>query len=232
MSIDVKFDNVGLRYNEGPEVLRDVSFALESGSFHFLMGPSGAGKSSILKLLFLALRPTRGLVNLFGKDTATLSRAQLPALRRQIGVVFQDFNLIDHLSAFDNVALPLRIAGAPEPDIHQHVEELLVWVGLKDRMFARPDVLSGGEKQRVAIARAVITRPKLLLADEPTGNVDPKLGERLLMLFEQLNRHGTTVIIATHDDYLVERFSRPILSVHGGEVTNLPPRPKRRLRES
>ena len=222
MKPDVQFDNVGLRYTDGPEVLRDVSFTLTTGSFHFLTGPSGAGKSTILQLLFLALRPTRGLISLFGYDTATINGDNLPKLRKQIGVVFQDFHLIDHLSAFDNVALPLRISNVPENDIRIHVEELLIWVGLKDRMGARPNVLSGGEKQRVAIARAVISRPKLLLADEPTGNVDTSLGERLLLLFEQLNRHGTTIVIATHDDHLVQRFNKPVLALEAGEINRQP----------
>jgi cell division transport system ATP-binding protein len=200
----VRFENVGMRYASGPEVLRDVSFTLEPGSFTFLTGPSGAGKSSLLKLVFLAERPSRGLVTLFGCDLARLKRADLPALRRRIGVVFQEFRLLDHLSAFDNVALPLRLAGARPAEYRRDVEELLSWVGLGARLHAKPPTLSGGEQQRVAIARAVVAKPDLLLADEPTGNVDPDIGERLIRLFVELNRFGTTVMIATHDRALIE----------------------------
>jgi len=200
----VRFENVGMRYASGPEVLRDVSFTLESGSFTFLTGPSGAGKSSLLKLVFLAERPSRGLVTLFGCDLARLKRADLPALRRRIGVVFQEFRLLDHLSAFDNVALPLRLAGLRPAEYRRDVEELLSWVGLGARLHAKPPTLSGGEQQRVAIARAVVAKPDLLLADEPTGNVDPDMGERLIRLFVELNRFGTTVMIATHDRALIE----------------------------
>jgi len=200
----VRFENVGKRYGAGPEVLRDVSFALDPGSFTFLTGPSGAGKSTLLKLVFMAERPSRGLISLFGRDLAILKRAELPSLRRRLGVVFQEFRLLDHLSAFDNVALPLRLAGHRPTDYLRDVEELLSWVGLGERMHHRPATLSGGEQQRVAIARAVVAKPDLLLADEPTGNVDPDMGERLIRLFVELNRFGTTVMIATHDRALIE----------------------------
>ena len=199
----VRFENVGMRYGVGPEVLRDVTFLLEAGSFTFLTGPSGAGKSTLLKLMFLGEAPSRGLINLFGRDLATAKRRDFPELRRRIGVVFQDFRLLDHLSTFDNVALPLRIAGQDSRSYRQDVEELLSWVGLGDRLQARPPTLSGGEQQRVAIARAVVARPDLLLADEPTGNVDPEMGQRLIRLFEELNKLGTTVLIATHDRSLI-----------------------------
>jgi cell division transport system ATP-binding protein len=200
----VRFENVGMRYGAGPEVLRDVSFALDPGSFTFLTGPSGAGKSTLLKLVFMAERPSRGLISLFGRDLAILRRAELPSLRRRLGVVFQEFRLLDHLSAFDNVALPLRLAGHRPVDYLRDVEELLSWVGLGERMHHKPATLSGGEQQRVAIARAVVAKPDLLLADEPTGNVDPDIGERLIRLFVELNRFGTTVMIATHDRALIE----------------------------
>jgi cell division transport system ATP-binding protein len=200
----VRFENVGMRYGAGPEVLRDVSFALDPGSFTFLTGPSGAGKSTLLKLVFMGERPSRGLISLFGRDLAVLKRAELPSLRRRLGVVFQEFRLLDHLSAFDNVALPLRLAGNRPGDYLRDVEELLSWVGLGERMHHKPATLSGGEQQRVAIARAVVAKPDLLLADEPTGNVDPDMGERLIRLFVELNRFGTTVMIATHDRALIE----------------------------
>jgi cell division transport system ATP-binding protein len=218
-----RFESVGLRYGQGAEVLQDLSFALEPGSFHFLTGPSGAGKSSLLRLLYLGKLPTRGLISMFGKDVARLKRDQLAALRRRVGVVFQDFHLLDHLSALDNVALPLRVAGVAENEIQKHVPELLAWVGLGDRLHARPPVLSGGQKQRVAIARAVIGRPDLLLADEPTGNVDDTLATRLLYLFEELNKLGSTVLIATHNEGLVSRFRHhPRLHLEGGRLVPPP----------
>ncbi len=207
-----------MRYGLGPEVLRDITFHLEPGSFHFLVGPSGAGKTSLLKLLFLAHRPSRGLIGLFGNDIATTPREALPALRRRIGVVFQDFRLLSHLSAMENVALPLRIAGAADDTAREHVAELLNWVGLGHRLNARPATLSGGEKQRVAIARAVIARPRLLVADEPTGNVDPEMGLRLIQLFVELNKLGTTVVVATHNRRLIEHFGFPVLRLDGGEL--------------
>lgn len=204
----VRFENVGLRYGIGAEVLRDVSFTLESGSLHFLTGPSGAGKSSLLKLLYLAQRPSRGLISLFGEDVVTLKRDALPPLRRRIGIVFQEFRLLNHLTAYENAALPLRINGANDADVREHIEELLAWVGLSDRMQATPPTLSGGEQQRLAIARAVIGRPDLLIADEPTGNVDPEMAQRLMHLFHELNRLGTTMIIATHDIHLIDQAPR------------------------
>ncbi len=213
----VRFENVGMRYGMGTEVLRDVSFTIEAGSFHFVTGPSGAGKSTLLRLMDLACRPSRGLITLFGRDVATLPREELPRLRRRIGVVFQDFRLIDHLTALENVALPLRVAGAKPDQIRDHVAELLSWVGLADHLNAKPATLSGGQKQRVAIARAVISRPKLLLADEPTGNVDDVIAMRLFCLFEELHRIGTTVVVATHNERLVSRFSHPRIRLEGGE---------------
>jgi cell division transport system ATP-binding protein len=218
----IRFENVGMRYGIGEEVLRDVSFHLEPGSFHFLTGPSGAGKSSLLKLMYFNQRPSRGLLTMFGKDVAQLTHKDLPRLRRRIGVVFQEFRLLDHMSALDNVALPLRIAGATDAQIRDHVAELLTWVGLEERMHARPPTLSGGEKQRVAIARAVIARPSLLLADEPTGNVDPEMGKRLMHLFVELNRLGTTTVIATHDMTIVEAVNAPLMKLDRGELTLAP----------
>lgn len=207
----VTFDNVGLRYGTEPEVLRNLSFTLYPGSFYFLTGASGAGKTSLLKLLYLAQRPSRGAIRMFGKDIITMPRDQLPLFRRRLGVVFQDFRLIDHLSAFDNVALPLRVAGVREADLRKPVEDMLEWVGLSHRSHAVPSTLSGGEQQRVAIARAVIARPELLVADEPTGNVDPDMALKLLRLFEALNRLGTTVVVATHDVQLIKKVSNSLI---------------------
>jgi cell division transport system ATP-binding protein len=215
----VRFDNVGLRYGLGPEILHDISFHLEPGSFHFLTGPSGAGKSSLLQLLYLALRPTRGLITMFGQDTARAGRRELPDIRRRIGVVFQDFRLLDHLSVFDNVALALRISGQDVSKSRDHIVELLAWVGLAERLDARPPALSGGEKQRVAIARAVIARPKLLLADEPTGSVDPELGRRLIRLFVELNKFGTTILIASHDERLIAPYEALVMRLKDARLT-------------
>lgn len=215
----VRFENVGLRYGMGPEVLRDISLHLEPGSFHFLTGPSGAGKTSLLRLLFLANRPTRGLISIFGQDVATLPREQLPSIRRRIGVVFQDFRLLDHLTTFENVALPLIVREQPADQYSHDVSELIEWVGLGDRRDTYPPTLSGGEKQRAAIARAVVGRPQLLLADEPTGNVDPALARRLLRLFIELNKLGTTIVIATHDVNLIEQFPIPRMILERNELT-------------
>lgn len=207
-----------MRYGMGPEVLRDVTFTLEPGSFHLLTGPSGAGKTSLLKLLYLAERPYRGLITMFGQDVAALDRKQMPLLRRRIGVVFQDFRLIDHLSVFENVALPRVVMGQMEGSYRTEVEELLAWVGLGHRLNAKPPTLSGGEKQRVAIARAVVAKPELLLADEPTGNVDPEIGARIMRLFTELHRLGACVMIATHDQRIIERMPARIFRLAEGRL--------------
>jgi cell division transport system ATP-binding protein len=214
----VRFEHVGLRYGLGPEVLRDLTFRIDSHSFQFLTGPSGAGKSSLLRMLFLSLRPSRGLATIFGHDVGTLSKDALSTLRRRIGIVFQDFRLLDHMTTFENVALPLRILGQSAQSYGAEVVELLNWVGLGERIEALPPVLSGGEKQRAAIARAVIARPQLLLADEPTGNVDPSLAQRLLRLFVELHRSGTSVVIATHDIALMDQFDARRLVLHEGRL--------------
>src|SRR5437868_7363190 len=216
-----EFDGVGLRYGTGAEVLRDLDFRLRTGSFYFLTGPSGAGKTSLLKLLYLAQRPTRGRIKLFSEELSDAPREALPPFRRRIGVVFQDFRLVRHLSAFDNVALPLRVAGAREEEVEGPVREMLAWVGLADRASARPATLSGGEQQRVAIARAVIGRPELLVADEPTGNVDPDMARRLLFLFDSLNKLGTTIVVATHDLHLLTEIQRAeMLRLDRGQIAD------------
>ena len=214
----ISFENVGLRYGMGPEILRDLTFEIAPRSFQFLTGPSGAGKTSLIRLLFMSLKPTRGLVRVFGRDTATVGRDELPGLRRRIGVVFQDFRLLDHLTTYENVALPLRVLGKEEASYRADVVELLDWVGLGDRMGAFPPILSGGEKQRAAIARALITQPEILLADEPTGNVDPPLARRLLRLFSELNRLGTSVLIATHDVALMDRYDARRIVLADGRI--------------
>ena len=219
----LRFSNVSMRYGRGPEVLSDVSLSLPRGSFHFVTGPSGAGKSSLLKLIYLAARPAAGSVRLFGEDVTGMAPKDQPKVRRRIGVVFQDLLLLDHLSAFDNTALPLRIAGHKASEYRNDVAELLTWVGLGQRMHALPPTLAGGEKQRLAIARAVVNRPEILLADEPTGNVDHDMALRIYRLFVELNRLGTTVIIATHDQDLVARSARPVLHLDRGRLKPMPP---------
>jgi cell division transport system ATP-binding protein len=202
----IRFENVGLRYGLGAEVLRDLNFSISPRSFQFLTGPSGAGKTTLLRLMLLSLQPTRGVIHVFGENASQLDKPKMTSLRRRIGVVFQDFRLLDHLTTYENVALPLRVMGQSEPKYRSEVVELLRWVGLGERMNALPAVLSGGEKQRTAIARALIARPELLLADEPTGNVDPAMAWRLLRLFVELHKSGTAVIIATHDLALMDQF--------------------------
>ncbi|MEL6790748.1 MAG: cell division ATP-binding protein FtsE [Pseudomonadota bacterium] len=237
----VEFDKVGLIYGEtgdaarldatsdeavttdGHAALQDVSFSLEEGEFRFLTGPSGAGKTSLLKLMYLALRPTRGRLTLFDQDVAGLARHELPPLRRRIGVVFQEFRLLDHLSAFENVALPMKVAGVNHNQYREDVSELLNWVGLGDRMGALPPTLSGGEKQRVALARALVAKPELILADEPTGNVDPVMAERIMKLIVELNKLGSAVIVATHDLDLVRRLNKPTLSLKQGRLHAVTP---------
>ena len=215
----IEFTNVGLRYGHGPEILRDLNFNIEPGSFHFLTGPSGSGKTSLLRLLLLSLKPSRGTVRMFGRDVGNLDQDALLEMRRHIGIVFQEFRLLDHLTTFENVALPLRVLGQPESAYRGNVTELLEWVGLGERMEALPSVLSGGEKQRAAIARAVIGRPDILLADEPTGNVDPDLSLRLVRLFAELNKLGTTIILATHELPLLDSFDFPRMALADGEIT-------------
>jgi cell division transport system ATP-binding protein len=215
----IRFENVGLRYGVGPEVLRDLSFEIAPKSFQFLTGPPGAGKTSLIRLFFLAQRPTRGLISVFGREVSSITKSELPPFRRRIGVVFQDFRLLDHLTTFENVALPFRVQGREEPSYRADVVDLLRWVGLGDRIHAYPPILSGGEKQRAAIARALITRPEILLADEPTGNVDPPLAKRLMRLFIELNKLGTSVVIATHDINLMNQFEARRLVLEDGRLT-------------
>lgn len=216
----VGFDGVGLTYDGEQEILRDLSFSLGEGEFRFLTGPSGAGKTSLLKLIYLGHRPTRGRITLFGEDATGAPREALPALRRRIGVVFQEFRLLDHLTAYENVALPMKVAGINQNQYREDVRELLNWVGLGDRINARPPSLSGGEKQRVALARALVSKPDLILADEPTGNVDPVMGEKIMKLFIELNKLGAAVIVATHDIPLIEALGKPTISLQSGRLAD------------
>jgi cell division transport system ATP-binding protein len=215
----VRLDGVSVRYGDGPEVLKAVDFALAPGSFHFVTGPSGAGKTTLLRLISLAARPSEGRLWIFGQDVTRPGPSAKPAVRRRIGGVYQDLLLLDHLSVFDNAALPLRVSGRRTSEYRADVAELLSWVGLGQRMADMPPTLAGGEKQRLAIARAVVNRPEILLADEPTGNVDQEMALRLFRLFVELNRLGTTVLIATHDQDLVARSNKPVLHLEAGRLT-------------
>lgn len=214
----IQFENVGLRYGHEPEVLSDLSFDLPANSFQFLTGPSGAGKTSLLRMMLLSIKPTRGIIRVFGQEATTIARGDMPRIRKDIGVVFQDFRLLGHLTTYENVALPLKVRGQDESSFKKDVTELLKWVGLGDRMHVLPPVLSGGEKQRAAIARALIDRPKVLLADEPTGNVDPPLARRLLRLFIELHRSGTSVVIATHDLSLMDQYEARRIVINEGRL--------------
>lgn len=207
-----------MRYGNGAEVLHDIRLRLASGSFHFLTGPSGAGKSSLLRVLSLAQPVARGQLVIFGRDAVGLERAELGELQRRIGVVFQDFRLLDHLSAFENVALPLRLAGAENAQIAEHVGELLGWLGLGEAAQKPPPELSMGQRQLVAVGRAVVGRPSLLLADEPTSSVDGGHARRVLHLLLSLHRLGTTVVVATHNDRLVRQHGFPVLEMARGRL--------------
>jgi cell division ATP-binding protein ftsE len=219
----IEMHNVGIRYGQGPEILSDIKLCLKKGSFHFLTGKSGAGKTSLLSMMYLAQKPSRGVMGVFGKNINFANRDSLSLLRRKIGVVFQDFRLLEHMTAFDNVALPLRICGMNDREVRKRVTELLQWVELERNMYAKASTLSGGEKQRIAIARAVINRPELLLADEPTGNVDNDIAPKLMKLFVELNKLGTTVVIATHSEKLITDFMYPRLHLQNRSLRVYPP---------
>ncbi len=219
----VDMQNVSIRYGSNPEVLSDIKLSLARGSFHFLTGKSGAGKTSLLSLMYLALKPYLGTVTVFGTNVGFASRDTMALMRRRIGVVFQDFRLLEHLSAYDNVAVPLRIRGMSENEIRKRVKELLMWVELDKSMDKICATLSGGEKQRVAIARAVINRPDMLLADEPTGNVDDDIAQKLMKLFVELNRLGTTVVIATHSQELINNYNYPRIHLENKNLKIFPP---------
>ena len=195
-------DKVSFGYDRG-ETLSDLSAEIAPGSFHFLTGPSGAGKTTLMKLLYLEHRPSRGLFELFGEEPSALGPAAVAQMRRRIGIIFQAARLLDHLSVLDNIALPLVAGGKRVADYLEEITELVRWVGLEHRGDALPPQLSAGEKQRAAIARAVVNAPDLILADEPTGNIDPEMGGRILRLLIELNRLGKTVVLATHDLGLV-----------------------------
>jgi cell division transport system ATP-binding protein len=217
----IEFEGAGFSY-DARVVLRPITLRLEAGSMHFLTGRSGAGKTTLLKLIYLALTPTVGRLKVFGADTATLSRAQAAAMRRGMGLVLQDCDLLDHMTLLDNIALPLRVTGQSPTARLDDIVELARWVGLGDRLDAHPRELSSGERQRAAVARAIVTAPPLVIADEPTGDVDEEAAGRILELFLEMNRAGTTVLVATHDMSLIRRAQgrgkARTLRIENGEV--------------
>jgi len=214
----IRFDHVWKRYPNGREALCDLSLDVERGEMAFLTGHSGAGKSTLLKLIALIERPTRGTLVVNGQNTATVTRSKIPAFRRQIGVVFQDHKLLMDRPVYDNVGLPLVIAGVPEKEIDKRVRASLDQVGLLGRERNRPIELSTGEQQRVGIARAIIGKPALLIADEPTGNLDPDLAVEIMNIFKRFNEVGVTVLIASHDIHLIERYGVRRVIIEGGRA--------------
>jgi cell division transport system ATP-binding protein len=216
----ITLSHVGLRYDGGPEVLTDINLSIHEDSFYFLSGASGSGKTSLINILSIAKLPSRGDIDVFGQDITKISKAKRAEMRQKIGVIFQDFRLINHLSVYDNIALPLRLANLPETKIKQAVNDMADWIGLKDYLKTKPHFLSGGQQQRVAIARAVITKPKILLADEPTGNLDDPMGEKIMALFEELNKAGTSIIMATHNRLIMKKFDHPVLTLKQGVLTS------------
>lgn len=214
----VSCKQLSMQYGPDRPILHNVNFSLDHGSFHFLTGPSGAGKSTLLGLLSLSLHPSRGNIRMFGTDLSSLPHSYYPMLRRRVGMVFQDFRLLNHLTVAQNVALPLKIAGGDPIAIMHNVDEILDWIGMRDYAESFPQTLSGGQKQRVAIARAVVSKPDIILADEPTGNLDYNLSVKCMRLFEALHNQGTTIVIATHDDNMVADMGFPVLRLQDAQV--------------
>lgn len=217
----IELEGVECGYGGRP-LLSGVTVTLQPGSFHFLTGPSGAGKTSFLRLCYLALRPTSGRLSLFGQDATRIDRNGVAAIRQRIGVVHQDCQFLDHLPVAENVALPLTVSGRDDPARRQDVVDLLAWTGLMGRADALPPELSGGERQRAALARAVVGSPDIILADEPTGNIDWEMSLKLLQLLVELNRLGKAVVIATHDMNLIRQAKTQVqarvLRIRGGRV--------------
>ena len=217
----IELQNVSVGY-DGDDVLTNVSLSLQAGDFTFVTGKSGAGKTTLLSMLYLIKKPYKGILNVFGNNINFSNRDSLALMRQRIGVVFQDFRLLEHLSVYDNIALPLRVRGMNEKEIYKRVVELLRWIEMHKSIYKTCSTLSGGEKQRVAIARAVINRPDILFADEPTGSVDSEIADKLMRLFVELNKVGTTVVIATHNEQLTSTYNYQRIDLSGGTAKLYP----------
>lgn len=217
----VSFQNIGLTFKGNTRLFFKLNLDIAEGGFYFLTGLSGAGKSTLLKLIYLGLSPTSGHLSLFGEDVSRIRPDMIPLIRRKIGIVFQDFRLLPHLTTLENVALPLKVRGIEGRKARQQAKDLLAWVGLEDVLNSLPHTLSGGQQQRAAITRAVMGKPKLLLADEPTGNVDEEAARKILYLFEELHKSGTTIILATHNRSFAKEFHHPEVFLKKGQAVLL-----------
>jgi cell division transport system ATP-binding protein len=214
----IELQNVSKVYDNGSKAIDDISLTIQDGEFVFLVGPSGSGKSTIIKLLTAELRPTSGKIQVNDYDLSRIRRRKIPYMRRTIGVIFQDFRLIDNKTVFENVAFAMRVVGAREKEIRKRVPYVLDLVGLGNKSRRLPHELSGGEQQRVAIARALINNPTMVIADEPTGNLDPARSLEIMYLLEQINALGTTVLVVTHEKELVDQFSKRVIAIDEGKV--------------
>ena len=216
----IEFKNVTMVYEIGTKALQDVSLKIKDGEFVFLVGPSGSGKSTIVKLLTAELHPTKGSVHVNGYNLERIKKKQIPYMRRTVGVIFQDFRLVRQKTVYENVAFAMRVIGASEREIRSRVPYVLQLVGLEEKGKHLPDELSGGEQQRVAIARALVNNPSMIIADEPTGNLDPVKSLEIMLLLEQINALGTTVMIVTHEAEMVNRFHRRVIAIDAGQVVS------------
>jgi len=214
----IRMTEVFKEYANGTKALRGVTMQLNTGEFAFLVGPSGSGKSTIIKLLIGEIAPSDGEVIVNGQDMDNIKMRKMPYLRRTVGVIFQDFRLIENKTVYENVAFAMRVIGASAKDIRQRVPYVLELVGLEFKAKAKPDELSGGEQQRVAVARALVNNPRLIIADEPTGNLDPARSLEILLLLKKINDLGTTVLIVTHEKPLVDQFSQRVIAIDGGRI--------------
>ncbi|MEE0784767.1 MAG: cell division ATP-binding protein FtsE [Oscillospiraceae bacterium] len=214
----IEFQNVTKTYDNGTEAIRGIDLKIEDGEFVFLVGPSGSGKSTIINLLTAELTPTSGSIHINGFELEGIKKKQIPYLRRTVGVIFQDFRLIEKKTVYQNVAFAMRVIGAPEREIRKRVPYVLDLVGLGEKSKSYPDELSGGEQQRVAVARALINNPAMIVADEPTGNLDPGKSLEIMLLLEQINALGTTVLVVTHEADMVDRFHKRVIAINEGKV--------------
>lgn len=214
----IEFQHVTKKYDNGTLALDDVSLRIEDGEFVFIVGSSGAGKSTLIKLMLREESATSGNIIINGKDICRMPRSRIPKYRRSIGIVFQDFRLIPNMTAYENVAFALRVTGAPVSEIKKKVPYMLSLVGLKEKLDCKPEEMSGGEQQRVALARALVNSPSLIIADEPTGNIDPELSYEIVDLLNEINKLGVTIVMVTHEHDLVHKFSHRVITIDKGEV--------------